>query len=49
MDWLLLKKADGFSLITKYDKIKILKNTGVCLNVQATDLYDGSVYFFYVN
>lgn len=43
------KNTGGFSLIEKYDKIKIEKNTGVCLNIQATDLYDGSVYFFYVN
>ena len=43
------KESDGFSLITKYDKVTIQKNTGICLNIQATDLIDGSIYFFYVN
>ena len=43
------KDSGGFSLVEKYDKITIQKNTGICLNVQATDLIDGSVYFFYVN
>lgn len=40
------KETGGFSLIDKYDKITIKKNTGVSLNVQATDLHDGAVYFF---
>lgn len=43
------KETGGFSLIDKYDKVTIKKNTGICLNVQATDLINGSVYFFYVN
>ena len=43
------KEIGGFSLIDKYDKVTIKKNTGICLNVQATDLTNGSVYFFYVN
>ena len=43
------KESGGFSLIDKYDKVTIQKNTGICLNVQATDLIDGSVFFFYVN
>lgn len=43
------KKTGGFSLIDNYDKITIKRNTGICLNVQATDLLDGAVYFFYVN
>ena len=42
------KETGGFSLIDKYDKVTIKKNTGICLNVQATDLANGSVYFFYV-
>lgn len=42
------KEKGGFSLIDKYDKVTIKKNTGICLNVQATDLANGSVYFFYV-
>ena len=42
------KKSGGFSLTEKYDKVTIEKNTGICLNVQATDLYDGAVYFFYI-
>ena len=42
------KESGGFSLIDKYDKVTIKKNTGICLNVQATDLANGSVYFFYV-
>ena len=44
-----IKETGGFSLIDKYDKVTIKKNTGICLNVQATDLKNGSVYFFYVN
>lgn len=43
------KENGGFSLVDKYDKVTIQKNTGICLNVQATDLINGSVYFFYVN
>lgn len=43
------KESGGFSLNDKYDKVTIKKNTGICLNVQATDLINGSVYFFYVN
>lgn len=43
------KKTGGFSLIDHYDEVTIKRNTGICLNVQATDLPDGSVYFFFVN
>ena len=43
------KESGGFSLTDKYDKVTIKKNTGICLNVKATDLANGSVYFFYVN
>ena len=43
------KESGGHSLIDKYDKVTIKKNTGICLNVQATDLLNGSVYLFYVN
>lgn len=43
------KETGGFSLIEHYNTVTIKKNTGICLNVQATDLYDGSVYFFYIN
>ena len=43
------KETGGFSLIGDYDKVTIEKNTGICLNVQATDIPNGSVYLFYVN
>ena len=43
------KESGGFSLIEHYNTVTIKKNTGICLNVQATDLSNGSVYFFYVN
>ena len=43
------KESGGFSLVDNYDKVTIQKNTGIRLNVQVTDLIDGSVYFFYVN
>ena len=43
------KESGGFSLTDKYDKVTIKKNTGICLNVKATDLTNGAVYFFYVN
>lgn len=43
------KKTGGFSLNEEYNKVKILKNTGICLNVQGTDFYDGDVYLFYIN
>lgn len=42
------KKDGSFSLTAKYNSIVIKKNTGLQLNVQATDLYQGYIYLFYV-
>ena len=42
------KLAGGFSLFQDYEEVTINKGSGICLNVQATDLIDGSVYFFFV-
>ena len=42
------KKNGTFDMLKKYTSVTINKNTGIRLNVQATDLYDGYVYFFYV-
>ena len=33
----------------KYKNVTIKKNTGLQLNIQATDLYKGYIYFFYVS
>ena len=42
------KKNGTFSMTDKYDNITIDKNTGIKLNIQATDLYEGFVYLFYI-
>lgn len=42
------KKDGSFSLTAKYNNIVIKKNTGLQLNVQAIDLYEGYIYLFYV-
>ncbi len=41
--------SGGFGLIDRYDELTIKKNTGIHLNVQVTDNFDGGVYFFYVS
>ena len=41
------KLNGGFSLNQEYENVIIKKGTGICLNIQATDLIDGSVYFFF--
>lgn len=42
------KKDGTFSLTDKYENVVINKEQGLQLNVQATDLYQGYIYFFYV-
>ena len=42
------KKNGTFSLTDKYEDIIVNKNEGLKLNVQATDLYKGYIYFFYM-
>lgn len=50
LDDLAPTKKDGtFSLTKKYKNVVIKKNTGLQLNIQATDLYKGYIYFFYVS
>ena len=42
------KKDGTFSLTDKYENVVIDKEKVLQLNVQATDLYQGYIYFFYV-
>ena len=42
------KKNGTFNMTKKYNNVVVKKNTGIQLNVQATDLYQGYVYFFYI-
>ena len=42
------KKDNSFDMTKKYKNITIDKNTGLQLNVQQKDLYEGYVYFFYI-
>ena len=36
-------------MLESYDKVIIKNNTGKSLNAKVMDVYDVSVYFFYVN